>query len=123
MSRYVYYNVNPEGETLPDCVTRAISLATNIPYYEVEDLLSFVGDYYCCEELCMSCYSHLLENILGFPIFEANGMKVKELADMYPNDILLIRIDSHLTCSICGIIMDIWDCTEECADKYWVIKR
>lgn len=123
MSRYIYYNINPEGETLPDCVCRAISLATNIDYYRVEELLEFVGDYYCCEDLCVSCYSNLIENIFGFQVFDANGMKVSELSDMYPNDILLIRINSHLTCSICGLVLDIWNCLDEEADRYWIVER
>ena len=41
--KWVYYNVNPLGERLPDCVIRAISLAANIPYYETYDLLQDIG--------------------------------------------------------------------------------
>ena len=34
--------------------------------------------------------------------------------------ILIIRIKGHLTCSIFGKIPDIWDCSNEIVDCFWV---
>lgn len=120
---YIYYNINPEGQTLPDCVIRAISLATNIDYYKIENLLDLIGDYFSCEELCVCCYSHLLENIFNYQCFEAKGKTVSQIAKQHSDAVLLIRIDGHLTCSIDGIVFDIWDCRREVADRYWIIER
>lgn len=34
---------------------------------------------------------------------------------------LIIRVDGHLTCSMYGVVTDIWDCSEEMVDRYWVV--
>lgn len=120
---YVYHNINPENLKISDCVCRAISLALDMDYYDVEDLLVEIGDYYYCEELCVCCYSYLLEDMLGIPAHDGCGKKVEEIISQYPDDILLIRIDGHLTCSIDGKIHDIWDCTDKICDRYWIIER
>ena len=123
MSNFIYHNVNPRGRTLPDCVTRAISLACNIPYYEVRDMLAENGEYYSCDRLCVGCYSYLLEDTLGYKAYEGNGQTVNEIIEQYPESILLLRIEGHLTCSIDKIVFDIWDCTMEICDKFWIIDR
>ena len=35
MAKYVYYNMNPDGNKENDCVTRALSLALNVDYTEI----------------------------------------------------------------------------------------
>lgn len=121
MSNYVYYNVNPTGETLPDCVTRAISLATGIDYYDVSYLLKKIGDIYSCDELCVCCYSYLLNNLFKFKRHKGNGNRIKDIIEEHNNDVLIIRIEGHLTCSMYGIVYDIWDCTDELVDIYWEV--
>lgn len=51
-----------------------------------------------------------------------NGETVEDIAEKYPNDRVIIRIDSHLTCSIKGIIPDIWDCSDKLVDCFWIVK-
>jgi hypothetical protein len=34
---------------------------------------------------------------------------------------LIIRVEGHLTCSIMGDVIDIWDCSDELVDCYWLI--
>lgn len=117
---YIYFNVNPSGETLPDCVTRAISLALNIPYYEVVSLLRNNGIFYECECLCVSCYERLLDDYFKLPHFKTDK-SVEEIIKEHPEDTLLIRMNSHLTCAINGKSYDIFNCTDEIATDYWVI--
>lgn len=117
---YKYYNRNPEKEKLPDCVCRAISLATQCPYYLVWDLLKKNGLDRGCDAINLSCYAKLLDDI-GFKKIDAKGRKVGELACTFPNSRLIIRIEGHLTCCINGVCYDIWDCTKEIADCYWVV--
>ena len=55
MARFIYYNRNPEGKTIEDCVCRAISLATALPYKEVDDLLWVSAKYLNCDRLHICC--------------------------------------------------------------------
>lgn len=117
---YQFYNAEPEGERLEDCVIRAMSLALQAPYYRIVDLLSKNGEYYSCEEVCLTCYEKLLQN-LGFTKQMAYNKKVKDVAKL--GSVVLIRIPGHLTCSIDGVVFDIWDCSEKEVDCYWIIDR
>lgn len=115
-----FVNVNPENERIQDCVIRAISLALNIPYYNVVEMLSNNGDFYECDEICISCYSRLLNN-LCLMHYKSRNKTVREISEDFYGNILLIRINGHLTCSLFGRIMDIWDCSEEIATDFWVV--
>lgn len=118
---FIYYNANPNGETLPDCVTRAISLALNIPYYEVISLLRKNGIFYDCECLCVSCYEKLLDEYFKLPHYTPNVEKtVKDVINEHPKDILLLRMDGHLSCAMFGKSYDIFDCTDEIVTDFWI---
>lgn len=118
---YKYYNINPTRRKLPDCVCRAISLATRTSYGIIMDILEQNGLCNDCEETSINCYSNVIEN-LGYITKDANNKTVEMLCNDYPDNILLIRIDGHLTCCINGCCYDIWDCTNEKADIFWVIE-
>ena len=120
---YIYYNANPSGDKLPDCVIRAISLATSIDYNVVIWLLEDIGNAFSCDELCVDCYSNLLTQVFCFEEYNGEGKAVSEIIRQYPYDILLLRIQGHLTCSVNGIVFDIWDCTNELCDRYWIVER
>lgn len=68
---YKVYNRNPEGDRLPDCVTRAISLGTGADYRDVQKMLHINGDEKDCDDLCVECYSHMLDEI-GYPKLDGN---------------------------------------------------
>ena len=122
-SNYVYYNASPNQQIRNDCVVRALSLALDLSYFDVEDLLVEIGDYYECEELCVECYTYLLNAIIGLKTYDGNGKTVGKIAKEHPNSILLIRVEGHLTASINNCIYDIFDCTNEICDRYWVVER
>ena len=46
MADYIYHNVSPNGQRRNDCVVRALSLGLDLDYFDVEDLLLEIGDYY-----------------------------------------------------------------------------
>ena len=120
---YRYYNRNPDGMHLEDCVCRAISTATGLNYGAVDKLLSLTAFCYGCDRLCVCCYHNLLEDILGYERHTCrDGETVGEIAKAYPNDKLLIRIEAHLTSSVKGTVYDIWDCSDKEVDCYWIVK-
>ena len=123
MAKYKYLNVNPKKITINDCVTRAISLATGMPYYEVRDLLTqSAKDIGCCR-ICRPCYTIMLKRYFDLDVIEDGYHTAGEVADMYPNNTLLIRTSGHLTSSIDDTIYDIFDCRNELCTHYWIVKK
>lgn len=119
---FKYYNNNPDGELLEDCVTRAIGLATGLDYDAVSNLLELTAKTYNCDKLCVCCYHNLLEDILCYePIFCNRGERVKDIAKRYRKNTVIIRIEGHLTCSVKGYIMDTWDCGNRFVDCFWIV--
>lgn len=117
---YKYFNAEPDDQHLSDCVIRAMSLALAVPYYEIVRILFNNGIINECEEVCLDCYSNILEK-LGFVKNKVDNRTIGEIATENADKILLIRMNGHLTCSIDGCIYDIWDCSNEIADRYWII--
>lgn len=121
---YIYYDVTPDGENNEwNCVCRAITLASNLPYRKVERLLEKNACINKCDKLTVACYDSLLENYFGYKRYDINyKYTVQEVADMFYDNTVLMRIDGHLTCSIKGNIIDIFDCTKSLVNIAWVVK-
>jgi hypothetical protein len=121
-NRYKYYNHNPNNLKLKDCVCRAISTAVGLRYEAVDNLLELTANFNKCDKLCVCCYNKLLEDILCYDRVDCNFKRtVNEIAESHPRDKVIIRVDAHLTTSIYGNILDIWDCSEELVDCYWIV--
>lgn len=118
---YIYYNINPKNEIKQDCVCRAISLAMDMNYYDVEYLLNRNASNQSCDTLVKSCYRQLLEGEFGLKSHKGHRRSVKEVACRYPNNRLIMRVQGHLTASLYGECLDTFDCTGEIVDEYWVI--
>ena len=120
---YKYHNENPNGYHIPDCVIRAIRLALGIPYYDVVMMLQLNGDFYSCDCLNKVCYEKLLDHDYHLPHYVCYDRTVKEVAENFIDDILLIRIEGHLTCSIFGVVHDIWNCEDEIVTDFWIVPK
>ena len=118
----MHYNANPWGLDEEDCVTRAISAALGIKYVSISNLLELIAEHFECDKLCMCCYHKLLDDIFGLEAEHCHGELVGKIAERHPGNKLLIRIDGHLTCSMYGVVIDTWDCTDEIADCYWIVE-
>lgn len=120
--RYKYYNHNPDNLRLKDCVCRAISTATGLCYEAIDNLLELTSKVYGCDKLCVCCYSNLLEDVLCYTRQECHFRKtVEDIATEYPRNKVIIRVDAHLTTSVYGNILDIWDCSDEPVDCFWIV--
>lgn len=121
-NRYRFFNRRPDGQMLKDCVCRAISTSTLINYEAVEKLLNLTAEMYGCEALCVCCYHNLLEDLLSYPCYYCRrGETVEDIAMAFSHDRVIIRVEGHLTCSINGYIPDIWDCSQEIVDCFWIV--
>lgn len=118
---YIYHNSNPNGYHIPDCVIRAISSATNISYFDVICMLHFNGMMFRCEDLNVRCYEKLLDKDLKLEHYVGNGKTAQEVANDFPENKLLLRMEGHLSYADRGNIYDIWDCSSEIITDFWVL--
>jgi hypothetical protein len=109
MAEFVYLNVNPDKKTISDCVTRAIHLATNIPYPEVRRKLFHTAKLHNCSKLCVMCYKFLIEDVLKCKRVNCDGMYPADFADLHKQGKYLLRMNGHICCLIDGKIFDIFD--------------
>lgn len=116
-----YCNANPEGKRIGDCVIRAISIALDIPYNKVLNILFTNSNYFNCDMLVRDCYSKVLTEDFELPKYHGMNKTVKEVVDSFKDSTLIIRIENHLTVSINGIIYDTWDPSNEIVDVFWVV--
>lgn len=123
MFRYRYYNRRPDGAEIEDCVCRAISTATGLKYEAVEKLLALTSCNYECDKLSVDCYHNLLDGTLCYKQRTCKHNETAgELSERYRDKRLIIRINGHLTCSLYGTIVDIWDCTNKTVDVFWIVE-
>lgn len=121
MADFKYLNLNPNGMREEDCVIRAITFASGLPYYEVSDKLWLTADLYNCDRLCKFCYSNFITNVLKYPEINCYNMTVNDFANKHNYGTYLIRINGHLTAIKDGTIYDIWDCRDELCDTVWKV--
>lgn len=119
MADYVYLNVNPDNKKVSDCVTRAISFASGLPYPEIRKKLWLTARLYGCEKLCKFCYSNFITYVLKYKEVNCHDLTIGEFADRYPYGTYLIRVEGHLTTIKNGVLYDIFDCRNEPCDTVW----
>lgn len=119
---FKYTNINPLSIKESDCVTRAIALASGYSYGEIQNKLYYISKILDCDKLCVCCYHHLLDDVFEYDRLPCDGYTVGEIADMYDDCVLLVRIEGHLTCIEYGIIKDLWDCSNSYADIVWLVE-
>lgn len=119
MAEFRYWNENPQGLKQNDCVTRAITFATNLPYSEIRKKLYHTAKLLKCVKLCATCYSFAIQEVLGGVPTNCEGMSVGEFADRHPIGTYLIRIKGHLTVIQDNICYDIWNCLDRECDMAW----
>ena len=122
MAKFRYWNENPNGEKRNDCVTRAITFATDKPYSEIRKKLFHTAKLLDCEKLCMTCYSFYIQEVLGGIPKNCDNMTVEQFADLHYDGTYLVRINAHLTVIHNNTIYDIWDCRNRECTLAWKIK-
>lgn len=119
MARFVYYNRNDDKVSRNDCVTRAISLAGDLPYNEVRRKLRYTARLLGCDKLCVSCYEFLIREVFGGTPVNCEGMSVEEFSQLHPYGTYLLRMDGHITTLIDYTVYDIFDCRDTEITNAW----
>ena len=123
MADFRYWNENPQFEHHNDCVTRAITLASGMPYPEVRRKLFHTAKLLKCRsKLCPTCYSFLIQNVLGGCPVDCHHMTVEEFADLRPNGVYLVRMDGHLSAIVENCVFDTFDCRGHLLTNAWEIR-
>ena len=117
---YKFYNNNALGLFKNDCSIRAITTATGNSWDDTYEHLSNIAqlqgtmmdDKYFIRQYLDERY----ERIKDIPY------TVGEVAGTYPDNILIISMNGHLTCSKFGMILDSFDCRNRIAEYCWKVK-
>lgn len=117
---YKYLNNNALGRFENDCVIRALSCATGKSWDYVYDYLSDIAQYEGTmmddREFVQDYLSEKYKRIYNIP------RKVGQVAGAYPDNILLITMNGHITCSRYGVIYDSFDCRNREAEEAWIVE-
>ena len=117
---FKHYNANAVNRYTDDCVIRAISCATNKSWDYVYDYLSDIAQY----EGTLFDKRDFVRNYLDRTYQRLDGIKgsVGYVSAQFPDNIILITMPGHITCSKYGIIYDTFDCRNREAETIWLVK-
>lgn len=120
---YIFFNNNPSGLKIGDCVVRAISTALGQPWER-----TYVG--LCVEGFMFRDMPNA--NAVWASYLYSKGFKRRSLPDNCPecytiadfanehkNGIYVVATGSHAVCVKGGNILDNWDCSEEIAAYFF----
>ncbi len=117
---YKYYNANSLGNFVNDCTVRAISTAENKTWDETYNELSDIAQ----SKGTMMDDRYFIKWLLDYRYKRIPFLPktVGEVAGEYPDKILLITMDGHITCSKYGIVYDSFDCRDRIVEDAWIVK-
>lgn len=117
---YKYYNNNALGLFENDCSVRSIATATgntwDDTYKHLSNLARLQGTMMDDKDFIRNYLDERYERIYDIP------RTVGEVAGTYPDNILLITMPAHITCSKYGVIYDSFDCRDRIAEYCWKVK-
>lgn len=124
---YVYYNPNPNGKNVGDCVIRAISKATNKDWESVYTGICVTG-YSMCDMPSANCVwgAYLRDN--GFvrdviPNECPECYSVADFAREHPQGTYILALTGHVVCVKDGDWYDSWDSGDKIPMYYWKKRR
>ena len=117
---YKVYNNNARGLFENDCTVRSISVATGKSWDDVYEYLSDIAQF----EGTMMDDKNFIIKYLSAKYEEVPYLSytVGEVAEDYPNNILLITMDGHITCSRYGVIYDSFDPRDRIVENAWIVE-
>ena len=118
---YKFYNANALGNSVNDCVVRAISKAQGKTWDETYEELSYIAQ----EEGILLDDVNFVENYLDKRYRRTchYSKTVGEFAKEHKRGTYLITMEGHITTIIDGIIYDTFDCSDRRMWCAWTVKR
>lgn len=118
---YRYLNNNAKGLFENDCTVRSIATATGKSWDDVYEHLSDIAQY----QGTMMDDRKFIRKYLDYKykkIPRIEGITVGELSERFPDNVLLITMPGHITCSRYGIIFDSFDPRNRIAEDCWIVR-
>lgn len=123
MAKWIYYNPNPFGAKVGDCVIRAISAATKQDWDKVYTGLAFQG--FALKDMPSSNY--VWGEYLQSKGFEKGYLPkqcplcttIGEFADDHPEGVYVIGTGTHAVCIRDGNVLDNWNSLNCIVDYYF----
>lgn len=117
---YKYHNNNALGLFENDCTVRAIATATDNTwdntYKHLSNIARLNGTMMDDKDFIIYYLDNRYQRVNNIP------KKVGQVAYEYPDNILLITMNGHITCAKYGVIYDSFDCRERDAEYCWIVK-
>lgn len=114
---WIYANPNPCRQEEPDCVVRAISVATGMTWDRVHDDLCDLSGCFCTMPSVNWLWGKYL-TMLGFERFSLPStcpdcIKVRQFCEEYPNGTYVTGTGTHAVAIVDGNYLDTWDSGDE----------
>lgn len=117
---YRFHNNNSLGLFENDCTIRAISTATgktwDDTYKHLSNIARLNGTMMDDKDFIIDYLDSRYERINDIPKY------VGEVAGTYPDNILLITMNGHITTSVYGVVLDSFDPRNRIAEYCWIVK-
>lgn len=118
---YQFYNAHPKGLIVGDCVKRAITVAAQMDYMEVQRELNRYKKVTGARSFNSDYNPHkYVENVLhgrklSFPAKRGERrMTAAKFSETHPCGRYILNMAGHWSCCVDGVIYDTWDCGEKC---------
>jgi hypothetical protein len=124
---YIFFNNNPQGLKIGDCVVRAISAALAQPWERTYIDLCIEGFMYADMPNSNSIWASYLRS-KGFkryviPDTCPDCYTVEQFARDHPSGVYIVATGSHAVCVKNGNILDNWDSSNEIPTYYFTKER
>lgn len=118
---YKYFNAHQKGLSVGDCVKRAITLAAQMDYMEVQRELNRYKKVTGAKAFNSDYNPHkYVENVLhgvklSFPAEKGKPrMNGQRFCEVYKKGRYILNMAGHWSCCVDGVIYDTWDCSDKC---------
>lgn len=124
---FTYYNANPGGRKVGDCVVRALSLTPNCDWLSVYRDLCTYGEKFFCTPSCDEAWDAWLRDH-GYKRYKMPRHSDRTLwtvgafakSDLIKDDdIVVVSVCHHLTVIKNRKVHDIWDCSGYTIRRYY----
>lgn len=120
---YSYYNPNPHGKRVGDCVVRAISKALNQSWEDTYLDLTIQG-YIMGDLLSSNAVWKVYLKDKGFKMDVISDdcpecYTIEDFCDEHPQGVYVIGTGSHAVCVIDGVYYDSWQSGDETPIYYY----
>ena len=117
--KYYFYNPNPKGLLIDDCVCRSISVAEGISWDECHEKLSFLSRQQGMILNDVDFVENYLDNRYSKICYI--NMTVGEFSKLAPKGHFVATMNGHITAIIDNVIVDTFDCSNRKIKCCWQI--